>query len=112
MSAIIELPGEMIAGMRQSPMWPGFEAVAHTLIYDGAVMQGTQTGRPLPAGRWTSVSAPTLVLHGGESQPWVHAGADALALVLPNAQRQTLAGQTHAVAPEVVAPAIREFFSD
>lgn len=110
MSAIIEMPGEMIAGMRQSPMWPGFEAVAPTLIYDAAFMQGTQTGKPLAAHRWASVSAPSLVLDGGDSQPWIHAGADAIAQQLPNAQRQTLPGQTHTVAPHVLAPAISRFF--
>src|SRR6266496_5875791 len=30
----IGVPGEMIAGMRQSPLWPALEATAHTLIYD------------------------------------------------------------------------------
>lgn len=112
MSAIIEMPGEMIADMRQSPMWPGFEAVAHTLIYDAAFMQGTQTGKPLPAERWTSVNAPALVLDGGDSQPWVHAGADAIAQQLPNAQRQTLPDQTHTVDPDVLGPVVGRFFGD
>ena len=35
MTTVIGAPGGMVAGMRQSPMWPGFEAVAHTLLYDG-----------------------------------------------------------------------------
>jgi hypothetical protein len=112
MGAIIELPAEMITAMRQAPMWPGFEAVAHTLLYDGALMQGTQTGKSLPARRWESVTAPALVLDGGASPPWIHAGADALSQLLPSAQRQTLAGQTHAVASDVLAPALRDFLSD
>jgi pimeloyl-ACP methyl ester carboxylesterase len=111
MATVIGLPDEMVAGMRQSPMWPGFEAVAHTLIYDGVVMEGTQTGKPLPAGRWASVSAPTLVLDGGASDAWMHAAADALADALPNARRHTLEGQTHAVEPAVLAPMVREFLS-
>jgi pimeloyl-ACP methyl ester carboxylesterase/dihydrofolate reductase len=112
MTAVIGLPAEMVAGMRQSPMWGGFEAVAHTLIYDGLITEGTMTGKPLAAERWARVSAPTLVVDGGASDAWVHAGADELARVLPNAQRRTLEGQTHQVAPDVLAPAIREFFSD
>lgn len=112
MGTVIGLPAEMVAGMRQAPMWPGFEAVAHTLLYDAALMEGTQSGNPLTPGRWAAVSAPTLVLDGGASDRWVHAGADNLAEVLANAQRQSLPGQTHAVAPDVLAPAVREFLAD
>jgi pimeloyl-ACP methyl ester carboxylesterase len=111
MTTVIGLPAEMVAGMRQSPIWAGFEAVAHTLVYDGIIMEGTQAGKPLPAERWTSVSAPTLVVDGGASDAWVHDGADELARVLPNARRQTLEGQTHQVAPDVLAATIREALS-
>lgn len=112
MSTVIGLPGDMVAGMRQAPMWPGFEAVAHTLLYDGAVMEGMQTGKPLDTERWAKVTAPTLVLDGGASEQWVHAAADNLADVLPNAHHQTLESQTHAVAPDVLARAIREFIGE
>ena len=110
MTTVIGMPGQMVAGMRQAPMWPGFEAVAHTLIYDGLLMEGTQTGRPIPAERWASVAVPTLVLDGGDSDAWIHHAADSLADMLADAQRNTLEGQTHTVAPEILAPAIREFF--
>lgn len=109
MTTVIGMPGEMVAGMRQAPMWPGFEGVAHTLIYDGALMHGTQTGRPIPAERWASVAVPTLVIDGGEGDTWMHHGSDRLADILPNAQRVTLTGQTHTVAPAILAPAIAEF---
>jgi hypothetical protein len=39
------------------------------------------------------------------------AGADALAGILPHAQRLTLPGQTHDVAAEALAPVLAEFFS-
>lgn len=45
MTTVIGLPSDMVPGMRQAPMWPGFEAVAQTLLYDGAVMAGTQGGQ-------------------------------------------------------------------
>jgi pimeloyl-ACP methyl ester carboxylesterase len=110
MTTVIGVPDEMVDGMRQSPMWPGFEAVAHTLVHDGVVMEGTQRGQPLPAGRWASVDVPTLVVDGGASESWMHAAADALASTLPNTRRETLAGQTHAVEPNVLAPVLRDFF--
>src|SRR6266702_8825377 len=33
----IGVPAEMIAGMRESPLWPALEATAHTLIYDSLI---------------------------------------------------------------------------
>jgi hypothetical protein len=38
-------------------------------------------------------------------------GAQALADILPNAQRRTLEGQTHAVDPQALAPLLVEFFA-
>lgn len=112
LGAAVEVPLEMIAQMRESPMWAGMEAVAHTLPYDGAVMGDGMSGQPFPAGRWASVTAPALVMDGGDSPQWMHNGVAALAAALPNARRETLPGQTHAVAPEVVAPVLRAFFSE
>jgi len=109
MVTVIGMPAEMVTGMRQSPMWAGFEAVAHTLLYDGAFMEGTQDGTPLPTGRWSNVDEPVLIVDGADSQPWMHSASEALAGHLPHSQRLTLAGQSHAVAPEILAPALREF---
>ena len=38
--------------------------------------------------------------------------AEAVAHALSNAQRRTLEGQTHDVAPEVLAPVLVEFFME
>jgi pimeloyl-ACP methyl ester carboxylesterase len=83
--------------------------VAHTLAYDGAVVADSMSGA-LP-GRWAGVTAPTLVLDGGQT-PWMTTGADSLAKILPSATRRTLDGQGHDVAPEILAPALLEFFAD
>lgn len=37
-------------------------------------------------------------------------GADALASVLPHAQRRILEGQDHGLADDVLAPALKAFF--
>lgn len=111
MTTIAGVPAEFVASMRQAPMWPGFEAVADTLAYDQALIADTQTSSPEPLRRWSSISTPTLVIDGGASEQWVHNGADALASSLPDARRSTLAGQTHAVAPDVLAPILAQFFS-
>jgi pimeloyl-ACP methyl ester carboxylesterase len=113
MTKAVGIPAEFVAGMRSQPMWPALEAVAHTIAYDGAFMEGLMFGKPIPperAKRWASISVPTLVIDGGASEPFMHGGAEALAKVLPNARRDTLDGQTHDVNPEVLAPVLVEFF--
>ncbi|HLO17095.1 MAG TPA: alpha/beta hydrolase [Anaerolineales bacterium] len=64
----------------------------------------------MPTERLRTVTVPTLVLDGGET-PWLSNTAQAVADTLPNAQRRTLKGQPHNVAPEAIAPALVEFFS-
>jgi hypothetical protein len=35
----VGLPPEVIDGMKKSPEWRGLEAMAHTLLYDGAITE-------------------------------------------------------------------------
>jgi pimeloyl-ACP methyl ester carboxylesterase len=110
MSASMGMPAEFVAPMRDAPFWSGLEAVAHTLAYDGSIMGDTMAGNPLPATRWSSVIAPTLVIDGGTT-PWMTTGADALAAILPAASRTTLAGQPHNVEAAALAPVLARFFA-
>jgi pimeloyl-ACP methyl ester carboxylesterase len=96
--------------MRLMPVWSKLKAVAHTIPYDGAIVQDNQRGKPLPANRWTSVTVPTLVMDGGKSPAWMRHANRSLANVLPNAQHHTLEGQTHMVKAEANAPTSVEFF--
>ncbi len=100
-------PPQAIAGMKQSPAWPMFEAIAPTLAYDNAIMGNGA----VPAARLASVKVPTLVIDGGASPEFMHAAAKETAAAIPRAKRLTLDGQTHAYAPEVLAPALLDFFS-
>jgi len=100
-------PAEAIEGMRQSPMWSGIEALAPTLAYDDAIMGDGS----VPTQDAKEVKVPTLVLDGGNSPAFMHHAADELAKILPEAQRRTLKEQTHAYAPEVLAPVLEEFFA-
>ncbi len=99
-------PAEAVAGMRATPIWSGFEAAAPSLAYDAAVMGDDA----VPTKRLASVTVSTLVLDGGASPAFMRNAAHATADVLPNAHYRTLEGQTHAVAPEVLAPILDEFF--
>jgi pimeloyl-ACP methyl ester carboxylesterase len=111
MTTAVGLPPEMVADMRNGEMWPSLEAVAHTISYDGRILEGTLGGRPIPPERWESVKIPTLVMDGGESPPWQHAAVRELADALPDARHLTLEGQTHGPAEEVLVPVLVAFFS-
>jgi pimeloyl-ACP methyl ester carboxylesterase len=104
----IGIPDEVIAGMRQAPTWSGMEAIAPTLAYDAVVMGDSL----VPSALMSSVEAPTLVLDGSETGAWAADSARALATALPSPQRHTFAGQNHAIAWKVLAPVVRQFFTD
>lgn len=103
------IPANRVPEMRQDPMWPMLEAVAPTLAYDAAIMGEDAT---VPTKRAAKVAVPTLVMDGGASYQFMYDTANALANAIPNAQRRTLEGQTHDATPEVLATALREFFTD
>ena len=69
--------------------------MAHTLPYDLTILAGTQSGRPLPADRWSGVTAPTLVLVGTSSEAFFHMAAKALAGIIPTARYAMLEGCDH-----------------
>jgi pimeloyl-ACP methyl ester carboxylesterase len=103
----VDLPADAVAQMRNAPMWPAFEAMAHTLVYNTTIMGNFS----VPAERVGSVTIPTLVLDGGESPAWARRAVQVVVDALPNAQRRTLKGQTHGAAPQILAPVLEEFFA-
>lgn len=88
-------------------MWRKLEAVAHTLPYDAAIMGDYN----LPKASLTAVKAPTLVMHGGKTTPLLRDAAEDASALLPNGELRVLAGQTHNVPAEVLAPVLAEFFA-
>jgi len=107
----VQVPRIFVFVMSLMPAWSKLKAVAPTLVHDISIVDPFQHGRPLPAGRWKSVTMPTLVMDGGKSPMWMRNAQRALAAVLPNATTRTLPGQTHMVKATVLAPAVVEFFS-
>jgi pimeloyl-ACP methyl ester carboxylesterase len=108
------IPSVIVTLMRLlMPGWSKMVDIAHTLPYDLAVLAGTQSGDPLPAKRWASTQAPTLVMVGGKSEAFFHNGAKALAELLPNVQYHTLEGRGHSAVmmkPKDIAAAVSGFF--
>jgi hypothetical protein len=103
------MPPEAIDQFRASPAWPGFEAVGHTIAYDGRIMDPFSRGEPIPPGRWSSATQPTLVIAGGDSPEWMQRAAAKVADVLPAGGVRVLPGQTHEFDPAVLAPAMLKF---
>jgi hypothetical protein len=64
---LVGVPAFFIAVMPLMPMWSKLKAVACTLPYDGAIVGDNQRGKPLPTGRWASVTVPALVMDGEKS---------------------------------------------
>jgi pimeloyl-ACP methyl ester carboxylesterase len=106
LTTAVGMPPEFVAPMRDMPMWSAMEQVAHTLPYDGRIVDGFR----LQVDQLKSVGGETLVMAGGQT-PWMTAGAQALAEALPNATFRLVEGQGHDVAPTAIAPFLVEFFT-
>ena len=104
----VGMPPEHLEGARRQPMWPMWEAVAHTLPYDAAAMGDDGS---VPTEKAARVTVPTLVMDGSASFPFMHTTAIALAKALLNGEHRTLEGQTHEVEARVLAPVLVEFFA-
>lgn len=104
LTAAVGIPVEFVKPLRAMPGWSAFEASAPALIHDAEVIGDFSIPDTLK-----NVTTPTLVLDGGTT-PWITTGSDELAKVLPNATRQTLAGQQHNVEATAIAPALIAFF--
>jgi pimeloyl-ACP methyl ester carboxylesterase len=94
--------------MRHYPMWHLWESVGQTLAYDGAVMR---KGAAVPTDRAARVTAPALVINGDASFPFMRETAEALAAAIPNGRHFVLAGQSHEVSSEALAPVLINFFN-
>ncbi|MFC9389628.1 alpha/beta fold hydrolase [Streptomyces venezuelae] len=91
------------AGLR-----PGLAELAHTLAYDLAVLGDGAVPERLLA----RVHARVLVVDGGASPAGTRQVARAVTAALPRARHRTLTGQTHEVAPHVLAPVLEEFLGE
>ncbi len=100
-------PQDAGASLRQTPVWPIFEAVAPTLAYDAAVMGDSA----VPAEQAAALTVSLLALAGGASPDWMQQAARTIAEAAPQGQYTLLEGQTHEVAAEALAPVLIAFFT-
>jgi pimeloyl-ACP methyl ester carboxylesterase len=106
MTKVVGMPPEFVAQARAAPWWKSQEDLAHTLAYDATIMGDYS----LPTEKAASVTAPTVVVAGGSSFPFMLQTAAALAKSFPRGEIRVLEGQSHDVDPAVLAPVLMEFF--
>jgi pimeloyl-ACP methyl ester carboxylesterase len=106
MTVAAGLPAAAIEQSRQQPFWSAMERLTPTLVYDALVLGDNR----LPLTTLAKVGIPALVIDSNGSAPWLRATAGATAARIPNARRLTLDGGFHEVSPEILAPALTEFF--
>jgi len=82
------------------------EAVAPTLPYDTRVMAGFEA----PVAELGKITVPSLIMGGSKAKPNMTRAVQDVADAVPGSVRKTLAGQTHQVKNEAIAPEIVEFF--
>jgi pimeloyl-ACP methyl ester carboxylesterase len=108
MRDMVGVPAPVVVMMKLMPwIWRKLKAVAHTLPYDAAVMNGFV----VPASRLAAIKVPTLVLHGSKTDARLKQAAEAVAGAVPGARQRALDGQTHNVKPSVLTPAVVEFLT-
>jgi len=106
-------PSFIISMMRIMPgVWSKLMAVAHTLPYDAALMEGYMDGKSLPAQLCNSVTVPAVVLEGTESPAWLRNGAQSVANALPNAKLVSKKGLGHTkqLNTKLIASELKSFF--
>jgi pimeloyl-ACP methyl ester carboxylesterase len=108
MTEAVGQPPEAVDEVRRTPMWPGLEAMAHTLAYDSMCMGGsTHSGVP---AELASIPVPVLTVHSTASPNWLVAGAEAVAKTVPNGESIGLAGGFHEVPAATLAPVLAGFY--
>jgi pimeloyl-ACP methyl ester carboxylesterase len=104
---VIGMPPEVVAQLRNAPFRAAMEGIAHTLVYDAAIVADLT----LPTDLVASITTPTLVIDGEHSPPVMREAARAVADALPNGQLRSLAGQDHTIDPEATAPILADFLT-
>jgi pimeloyl-ACP methyl ester carboxylesterase len=106
MTDVVRLPDQTLAELDGAPWATALEPLAATLPYDLAVTAGG-----VPEAELGKITAPVLILGGGDSPAWFRRSVAEQAAATPGAQLRTLDGFAHNAPPEVIAPILIDFFT-
>ena len=104
-SHLVGIPDEVVAQLRRAPFRPALESMAHTLVYEAAILGDGLLPREL-AG---AIPTPVLAIVGAATTPFMIETAHVLAEAAPAGRSAVLEGQGHDIDPEAVGPVIEEF---
>lgn len=101
------MPQQLVDQMSHDP---AVQALAHTLPHDPfEVVSASSRAGATPAEQAAAVVIPTLLLCGGDSLPWMVETSAQLAAAIPAGHHHVMPGQSHIVAPHVLAPVLIDF---
>jgi pimeloyl-ACP methyl ester carboxylesterase len=106
MTDVTRLPGMTPAQLDGAPWVAALEPLAATLPYDLAVTAGG-----VPEAELGKITAPVLILGGGDSPAWFRRSVADQAAATPGAQLRMLNGFGHNAPREVIAPILIDFFT-
>jgi pimeloyl-ACP methyl ester carboxylesterase len=98
---------EEIVYFKQHPIWPSFESMAPTTIYDSILSHDADR---IPYEQLAAISVPTLVLCGKESIPWMIEMCRSLAAGFPQGQFVSMPTAGHLMDDTAGAILLTKFF--
>ncbi|MBI4199853.1 MAG: alpha/beta hydrolase [Chloroflexi bacterium] len=107
---IVHMPEQEIGVLRSEPAWQARLAAAHTLVREMA-----DADYVFDSKRFRRLTAPTLLLLGEKSPPFLKRPTERLASVLPNSRVVVMPGQGHAAmstAPELFLREVVTFLTE
>jgi pimeloyl-ACP methyl ester carboxylesterase len=106
LSQVMQMPAAAVDQMRAAPMWPGLEALAHTLAHDVLIT----TRGPGVLASASSLRPPLLAIHGATCPPWMREAIGALATAVPDGRVRTVDGPMFEVDLEILAAVLADYF--
>jgi len=109
---VARLPPHELELLRSAPSWPGRVAAAHTILREIHALEALPILAP---ERYQALTAPTLLLLGGDSPPLYADTITALHGLLPNSRIAVLPGQQHVAmntAPELFLREVIGFLAE
>lgn len=108
---VVRMPDEEFVVYRALPAWQARIAAAHTITRESRAEQAS----PFDSEQAARITAPVLLLTGGDSPDFFTAGVDTVAAALPDARIVVIEGQQHIaidLVPEVFADHVVAFLRD
>jgi pimeloyl-ACP methyl ester carboxylesterase len=107
---LLGAPAPIVAVLPMFPLWKRLTAAADTLPNDFEIVSPYRRWLPLPDGHYAAIAAKTLLIAGGKSPAYMQHAPVAIASQIAGARTAVLAGQTHEVKAEVIAPVLAGHF--